>query len=84
MSEVTQVAFQLPTSALAEIDRAVPERFPSRAAALRKAVSDLVWQLEQERIDAALEAGYSAVPQGAEERGWAEVAVEGLGKGSLD
>ncbi|MGQ0573999.1 MAG: ribbon-helix-helix domain-containing protein [Pseudonocardia sp.] len=85
MSNVTQVAFQLSDEQLAEIDELVAAReFRSRAEALRAAVLAFLRQRREERIDAQLEAGYAAVPQGPEDDAWVEASRAGLRAANLD
>lgn len=85
MADVTQVAFQLDNVQLAEIDELVADReFRSRAEALRAVVAEFLHRRREERIDAQLEAGYRAHPQGAEEDAWAEVSIRGLKAADLD
>jgi Arc/MetJ-type ribon-helix-helix transcriptional regulator len=71
-----QVAFQLPDEDLEAIDALVPDQFPSRAEALRSAVRLWLRQVEEQRIDAALAAGYDLLPPGAEEKAWADISAE--------
>jgi Arc/MetJ-type ribon-helix-helix transcriptional regulator len=71
-----QVAFQLPDEDLEAIDALVPDQFPSRAEALRSAVRLWLRQVEEQRIDAALAAGYALLPPGAEEKAWADISAE--------
>lgn len=85
MSDATQVAFQVDNERLAEIDALVHDReFRSRAEALRAAVGEFLARRREERIDAELEAGYRAHPEGAEEEAWARISVEGLRAADLD
>lgn len=84
MDPVTQVAFQLPDEDLQAIDKMVPDQFPSRAEALRRAVKLWLKHIEEQRIDAALTAGYDLIPPKAEERDWAEASVEALAGAHLD
>ena len=85
MSEATQVAFQIDNRRLAEIDELVTDQeFRSRAEALRAAVGEFLARRREARIDAQLEAGYAAVPQGAEEAAWAAISVEGLRAADLE
>ncbi|WP_300007867.1 ribbon-helix-helix domain-containing protein [Pseudonocardia sp.] len=85
MSEATQVAFQIDNQRLAEIDALVADHeFRSRAEALRAAVGEFLAQRREARVDAQLEAGYRAHPQGADEAAWAEISVESLREADLD
>lgn len=85
MSDATQVAFQIDNDRLAEIDDLVSDHvFRSRAEALRAAVGEFLAHRREARIDAQLEAGYGAHPQGAEEAAWANISVEGLRAADLE
>ncbi len=85
MEAVTQVAFQLDRQRLIEVDLMVERHeFRSRAEALRAAVNEFLARRREERIDAELEAGYRARPNGDEERSLAELSVEGLRSADLD
>jgi Arc/MetJ-type ribon-helix-helix transcriptional regulator len=75
---VIQVAFQLPDEDLEAIDALVPDKFSSRAEALRIAVRLWLRQIEEQRIDAALAAGYDLLPPSGEEKAWAEISSEAL------
>ncbi|MDN5931477.1 MAG: ribbon-helix-helix protein, CopG family [Pseudonocardia sp.] len=85
MSDVTQVAFQVDNERLAEIDALVQDKeFRSRAEALRAAVAEFLARRREARIDAQLEAGYAAVPQGPEDDVWAEAGRDGLRAADLE
>ncbi|MGL4175991.1 MAG: ribbon-helix-helix domain-containing protein [Dermatophilaceae bacterium] len=85
MAQSTQVAFQVDSDRLAEIDELVAgHEFRSRAEALRAAVHEFLTRRREAQIDAQLEAGYEARPQGAPESAWAEISVEGLRTADLD
>lgn len=84
ITPVIQVAFQLPNEDLRAIDALVPDQFPSRAEALRSAVRLWLKQIEEQRIDAALTAGYDLLPTGGEEKEWAEISAEALAGVHLD
>lgn len=79
-----QVAFQLPDEDLEAIDALVPEQFSSRAEALRMAVRLWLKQIEEQRIDAALAAGYELLAPGDAEKEWAEISAEALAGAHLD
>ncbi|MGL4744174.1 MAG: ribbon-helix-helix domain-containing protein [Dermatophilaceae bacterium] len=85
MSKSTQVAFQVSSARLAEIDELVAgHEFRSRAEALRAAVQEFLARRHEARVDAQLESGYRAHPQGAAEHDWAEISIEGLRTADLD
>ena len=63
MSDLIQVAFKLSVEDLERLDGMVPDRFPSRAAALREVVHDWLERCREEQIDAALARGYADVPE---------------------
>jgi Arc/MetJ-type ribon-helix-helix transcriptional regulator len=63
MADTTQVAFTLSDRALERLDALVPDRFPSRAAALRAAVHDWLEVRTRHDIDQALEQGYADVAE---------------------
>jgi Arc/MetJ-type ribon-helix-helix transcriptional regulator len=79
-----QVAFQLPEQDLEAIDALVPESFPSRAEALRRAVRMWLRQIEEGRIDAALAAGYGLIPPGGDEKAWSEISQASLAAAELE
>lgn len=79
-----QVAFQLSEQDLEAIDALIPDEFPSRAEALRRAVGMWLRQIEEERIDAALAAGYQLIPPGADEKAWSEISQASLAAADLE
>lgn len=85
MSAVTQVAFQIDDGNLASIDAAVHRgEFRSRADALRTATREFVERRRQALIDAQLEAGYAAVPEGPAEAAFAAVSRRALDTADLE
>lgn len=85
MDDVTQIAFQVSNDDLRALDEAVPDEFPSRAAALRAALSEWLERRRQAAIDRALEEGYADVPEDAEMvRGLTSAATDALAAADLD
>ncbi len=85
MSGFTQVAFKLSDEELEQLDTAVPEEFPSRAAVLRAAVHEWLERRRQAQIDAALQAGYDAVPEDhAMTAGLTQASAQALADADLD
>lgn len=84
MSGVTLVAFQIDNSNLAAIDAAVHRgEFRSRADALRVAAQELLDRRREALIDAQLEAGYAAVPEGPAGAAFAAVSRSSLDSADL-
>lgn len=74
MSE--QIAVRLPEETLRELDESVQTgAFPTRADAVRTAVTQLLDRLRRERTSAAIVAGYQRLPQTDEEVAVAEAAA---------
>lgn len=84
MGSNIQVAFMLPAEVLEEVDGLIPGQYRSRADVLRRAVEGFLDARRRMAIDAALERGYQAVPEGQPEAAWAELSVEGLAGADLD
>ena len=85
MSNNIQIAFQLDRDDLDRLDELVPDRFPSRAAALRAAVHDWLSRRRQAEIDSSLERGYADVPEDiAMTQGLATSARQALTGSDLD
>jgi Arc/MetJ-type ribon-helix-helix transcriptional regulator len=84
MGHSTQIAFQLDDESLAQVDRLVGTEFSSRAGVIRAAVQAWLAERREREIDAQLEAGYAAVPQGPEVRAFAEISIRGLAAADLD
>lgn len=84
MAEVTQVAFQLDTSAVETLDALAAETSVSRASLLRTAVAELLARRREAAIDAALARGYGDHRPANEEDAWAELSKEGLAAADLD
>jgi len=84
MENVKQVAFQIDTKSLAEIDALTPSEFSSRAEVIRVAVHDWLARRRAEAVDAALARGYGVSPQGDVEDAWAGRSMEGLESSNLD
>lgn len=84
MGRAIQVAFQLASEDLDDIDKLVPGEFASRAAALRHAVSEWLDRRREDAIDAALAAGYQGHPDAEEEEAWAQASLEALESANLD
>ena len=60
----TQIAIRIPTEDLAALDEAVTDgRFPSRAAAVREALTLLLREDRRRAIEAADRRGYGSLPQ---------------------
>jgi Arc/MetJ-type ribon-helix-helix transcriptional regulator len=76
----TQIAVKLPDDLVAAIDRLVDEgTFPSRSAAVRRALDGLVAASERAAIDQAFTRGFRAVPETADELSDAmRLAVEAI------
>jgi Arc/MetJ-type ribon-helix-helix transcriptional regulator len=66
------ITVRMPDERVAAIDALVAAGRASRAAVIVEAVDRLVAQLESERIDREIVAGYTRIPQTGEERDWAE------------
>ena len=75
-----QIAVKLPDDVVAAVDRLVGEgRFPSRSAAVRRALDDLVAASERAAVDEAFARGFRAVPETADELSDAmRLAVEAI------
>lgn len=76
----TQIAVKLPDDVVAAIDRLVDGgRFPSRSAAVRRALDDLVAAAERTAIDQAFARGFRAIPETDDELADAtRLAVEAI------
>jgi metal-responsive CopG/Arc/MetJ family transcriptional regulator len=85
MSEVIQVAFQVPIDDLRRLDATVPDEFPSRAAALRSILDAWLTDRRSLEIDRQLERGYAEVPEAtATTAALSDAAIEGLRAADLD
>jgi len=84
MSSVTQVAFQLDSSSVVELDKIAADRSSSRAEVLRTAVRELLARHREASIDAQLAAGYGVRPPDAESTALADVSIDGLQSTDLD
>lgn len=84
MGDVKQIAFQIDTQSLAEIDALTPSEFSSRAEVIRVAVHDWLARRRAEAVDAALAKGYGISPEGEPEDAWAGISLEGLEASNLD
>lgn len=75
-----QIAVKLPDDLVAAIDRLVGEgAYPSRSAAVRRALDSLVAASERAALDQAFADGFRAAPETAEELSDAmRVAVEAI------
>jgi len=51
-------------------------RYPTRAAALREAVDDLVREMERERVDAEIVAGYERIPAAETVDDWGDLGSQ--------
>lgn len=77
MADVIQIAFQINDDDLERVDSYIPDQYPSRAAALREAVTEWLERRRRAEIDLALERGYDDVPEDKE-------IVEGLTSSSTE
>lgn len=84
MGDVKQIAFQIDTQSLADIDALTPSEFSSRAEVIRVAVHDWLARRRAEAVDAALAKGYGVSPTGETENAWAGRSLEGLEASNLD
>jgi Arc/MetJ-type ribon-helix-helix transcriptional regulator len=88
MQPVMQIACQLPTEDVAAIDALVPDRFPSRAAAIRAAVELWLREERERAVDAAYARAYGELAQSPAERALADAAAgaatEALRRADLD
>lgn len=57
-----QIAIVLPDEQVDELDRLVPEQYPSRAEAVRTAVSGWLAERRAREVDETLIAGYALAP----------------------
>lgn len=84
MGDVKQIAFQIDTRSLAEIDALTPSEFSSRAEVIRVAVHDWLERRRADAVDAALAKGYGLSPLGKTEDAWGDRSLEGLEASQLD
>ena len=70
------ITFRMPDERVEQLDALVASgAFPTRAAAVRAAIDQLLASLESEAIDRAIIDGYTRIPQTDEDVRWAEAAA---------
>ncbi|MGQ0466169.1 MAG: ribbon-helix-helix protein, CopG family [Sporichthyaceae bacterium] len=84
MPDVIQIAFQIDSHIVVELDAVAADASSSRAEVVRQAVREFLARRREASIDAQLAAGYGLVPPGAEEDGFAAVSLAGFQASDLD
>jgi predicted transcriptional regulator len=84
MTRMRQVAIQIDSDVLAEVDVLAARDHRSRAEVIRVALGDWLAHQREAAVDVALARGYGERPPGREEEQWAELSVEGLKAAELD
>jgi Arc/MetJ-type ribon-helix-helix transcriptional regulator len=74
-----QLAVKLPESTVEEIDGLIKSgRFANRTGAVRAALDRMLGEIREERVTAAIVAGYRRTPPTEAEDEWAEAATRAM------
>ena len=78
MRTATQIAIRLPQRLVDELDSLVPDRYPTRADAVRDALEQLLVAVRREDLERRYAEGYRRRPMSDAELRWIDVASSEL------